>query len=707
MADNGPMNEAQEAARQRLKLSNPQLYYEGMKLEARERMRKKNPKQYEKLIAEENAEKEMNRPKINPPSQPLIPVISESSNVIMTTLNFSNAKKKVTVQLELTEESRILAKIIPPDSFVVSFCKNKFKNAQIHGLGGVIIDWPDHKNFIDNVAPFLPQYNITFDDLPKFVVELYIQDKKKKHQSKEEIITSCEELVEPHLLAKMFPFQKEGLYYGVSKEGRCLICDEMGLGKSIQGLAIARYYRCEWPLLIVCPKTVHYSWRDTFSTFLPEYDMSKVFIIEKKSDTLPYDRSNQNVIIVSYTLLDHISSEFHRVGANVVIFDESHCLKNASAVRTAAAKKISRVCGRRILMSGTPALSRPEELHSQLDIIDSKLTPRFHTYGARYCNGKTGKYGFDTSGSSHPVELAALLNKFFMIRRKKSDVLKDLPEKLVKVHYLRGPRVDESMKRLSKEAKELSSIKSKFENSATKSEKESEANLNIMEYYRLTGQLKAKLTSEYVFDTYFDEDVERRKIIIFAHHRCVLDEYEAQCAKKRIGYMRIDGQVVGPKREEAINKFQTDPECYMAILSITAANAGITLTASSTVIFAELHWNPGFLQQAENRVHRIGQKNFVNIIYIVCENTADDHIFPLIKSKMEILGQLTLNSSDFKDSATSVTNCTNQTKLTKFFAKLTNTENENSVSDRYVIDNKRIKDPDQNDEPALKKPRNY
>lgn len=118
------------------------------------------------------------------------------------------------------------------------------------------------------------------------------------------------------------------------------------------------------------------------------------------------------------------------------------------------------------------------------------------------------------------------------------------------------------------------------------------------------------------------------KLLVFAHHMAVLDGLQATCARARVGFIRIDGKVPGLERQKLVNQFQNDPAIKVAVLGLTAAGQGLTLTAASTVVFAELHWTPGVLVQAEDRAHRIGQRGAVNVIYLVAQG--DDGIDSLL-----------------------------------------------------------------------------
>ena len=160
---------------------------------------------------------------------------------------------------------------------------------------------------------------------------------------------------------------------------------------------------------------------------------------------------------------------------------------------------------------------------------------------------------------------------------------------------------------------------------------------SFMVAYRLTGEAKVKGVCEFV-ETLFDNGA---KFLIFAHHQSVVEVISKFLLEKKIGHVRIDGKVRPEQRHERVKAFQEDPKVRCAVLSIMAASQGITLTAASTIVFAELTWTPSILSQAEDRAHRIGQKNSVNIYYMNGRGTVDDHIFSLLHSKSLITSDVT------------------------------------------------------------------
>jgi len=385
-----------------------------------------------------------------------------------------------------------------------------------------------------------------------------------------------------------------------------------------------------------------------------------VTVIEKNGDPLPSRHCCNSVVIMSYdqmTSRDLTGTSFH-----ILIFDESHMLKDRKAKRTIVASSLAKNAQRVLLLSGTPALSRPAELFTQLRLLDSKTFHSFVDFAMRYCDGRQGRFGLEAKGCTNSTELAVILQRTCMIRRLKKDVLNDLPAKRRTIVYLPPSDIESRLAALRSARTACSSVSQGNEHAL------------LMSYYAETGTAKANSVSKHIVEQFFgDEEVEKRKIIVFAHHAIVLDTLCMSLAKKAIGYIRIDGSTIGQRRRSLVQQFQNNPETLCAVLSVTAAGLGITLTAASVVVFAELHWNPGILIQAEDRAHRVGQHDSVCCQYMLAEGTADDQIWPLVQNKLDVLNRVKLSADSFRDTTKSrLEPCPNeqQTRLTSFFERL-------------------------------------
>jgi hypothetical protein len=125
----------------------------------------------------------------------------------------------------------------------------------------------------------------------------------------------------------------------------------------------------------------------------------------------------------------------------------------------------------------------------------------------------------------------------------------------------------------------------------------------------------------------------------FVFQKDVIDGLCSVLDENKKPHIRIDGSTPSSQRQALVDLFQTTPTCRVAVLSITAAGVGLTLTAASNVFFAELFYNPGALMQAEDRAHRIGQNDTVNVQYLVARNTIDEHLFRILNTKIAVLGE--------------------------------------------------------------------
>uniref|UniRef100_A0A8C6Q7X5 SWI/SNF-related matrix-associated actin-dependent regulator of chromatin subfamily A-like protein 1 n=1 Tax=Nothobranchius furzeri TaxID=105023 RepID=A0A8C6Q7X5_NOTFU len=483
---------------------------------------------------------------------------------------------------------------------------------------------------------------VEVEPLPRAVIQVFSASFDGKEARSLAVPEADLSSIDPILTSSLMPFQKEGVNFAVSKQGRLLLADDMGLGKTLQAICIAAYYRNEWPILVVAPSSVRFTWAEAFRRWLPSLSPDSINVVVKASDDMRCGLVN----IISYDLLSRMSQK-QQAGTlfNVLIMDESHFLKNMKTARCKAALPLLKAAKRVILLSGTPAMSRPSELYTQILAVKPSLFPRLHEFGVRYCDAHQNDWGWDYSGSSNLGELKLLLEECLMLRRLKSDVLSQLPAKQRKVVTMTLDGISSRTKTaLTAAAKELTRChRSKTE------EKEA-----LLVFYNHTAEAKLHAIMDYITDML---ECGRQKFLVFAHHKLVLDHIVAELVKKDVGFIRIDGSTPSAERHQLCEHFQFSSNVCVAVLSITAANMGLTLHSADLVVFAELSWNPGVLIQAEDRVHRIGQTSNVDVHYLVAKGTADDHLWyvyqvedPKQKSIMEMF-QRSFSADDGLDEA--------------------------------------------------------
>ncbi|NWX22953.1 SMAL1 protein, partial [Aegotheles bennettii] len=481
--------------------------------------------------------------------------------------------------------------------------------------------------------------SVEVEPLPAAVIQTFAAQIERA-TSQADIPDADLSVVDSKLVTSLMPFQREGVNFAILRNGRLLLADDMGLGKTIQAICIAAYYRKEWPLLVVTPSSVRFTWAEAFHRWLPSLSPGSTNVIVTGKDNLTGSLIN----IVSFDLLSKMDKQLKST-FQVVIIDESHFLKNIKTARCQAAMSVLKAARRVILLSGTPAMSRPAELYTQIAAVQPAFFPQFHSFGLRYCDARKLPWGWDYSGSSNLTELKILLEESIMIRRLKSDVLSQLPAKQRKMVVVAPEGISAKTKAvLAAEAKKMAKgYKNK--------QKEKEA---LLLFYNRTAEAKIHSVIEYILELL---ESGNNKFLVFAHHKIVLDAIVAELEKKCVDYIRIDGSTPSAERQSLCQKFQFSEKQVVAVLSLTAANMGITLSAADLVVFAELFWNPGILIQAEDRAHRIGQTSSVNVHYLVAKGTADDFLWPMIQEKIKVLGEAGLSETNFSETAESTNYC--------------------------------------------------
>lgn len=454
-----------------------------------------------------------------------------------------------------------------------------------------------------------------------FEIDPTLEEYLKQVKARRVQVEDLPELEVPGLKRELFPFQKQGVAFIESRGGRALIGDEMGLGKTIQALAWLQLHPEKRPAIILCPASLKLNWakelRDTLST----RDMVQIL-----QGTKPYPITG-SIIIINYDILNNWIKTLQAINPKVIIMDETHYIKNSSAIRTKAAKKLAKDIPHVIALTGTPIVNRPVEGFNIFQILDRNQFPNFWTYVHRYCGARHNGFGWDFSGATNKEELNQILTSTIMIRRRKADVLKDLPEKLFSFVPM---ELDNKKEYSTAELEFIEYLRGVKGKEAAEKAKKAEHLVKIEALKQLAVKGKMKQAINWIKD--FIED--GSKLVVFAVHKEVIDQLMKEFKEIAV---KIDGSTPIPERHKAVEVFQSDPNIKLFIGNIQAAGVGLTLTAASAVTFLELPWTPGELQQAEDRCHRIGQKNSVNIYYLLAENTVEYKLAKLLDRKKEVL----------------------------------------------------------------------
>nr|QYA18790.1 RuvB-like chromatin remodeling ATPase [Clandestinovirus] len=474
----------------------------------------------------------------------------------------------------------------------------------------------------------------------------------------------------------ILPYQKESVEFAVKNDGKIFIADDMGLGKTLQAISIMMHYRSEWPLLIMAPSTLCSQWKYEMERWIPELKpppppppVGKRKPKKDKGHDHPVRWIKDGktplggiVDVIPYTLLDSKIEELMAIGYKCIIADECHYLKNKKAQRTKNAITVGKKAQRKVMLSGTPILNFPADLYSQLKFLDvgeklyqsvvnanpadrrgmdngGKLFDNWTSFTTRYCNGHLNQFReWDVRGVTNPEELHRVLTDVCLIRRRKDDVLTQLPPKFRRAHYIdiapgQAKEIQKALDDIRIRAQNLAKLPAaQIRKAIFEMMKQGQMK---MEVFRKNAEAKAEPSRKYIREVLQNTD---HKFLVFAHHRAMMDEIEAELTEhaQKINvpdfHIRIDGNTKDD-RHKLVQYFQTQPQCRVALLSITAAGVGLTLTAAPEVIFAELYWNPAAMLQAEDRIHRIGQTQNCNITYLVARDSFDDRMWKILNRK--------------------------------------------------------------------------
>lgn len=433
---------------------------------------------------------------------------------------------------------------------------------------------------------------------------------------------------------KLYPYQKEAVNFLAFKD-RALLADDMGLGKTCCSLLALPE---NVPVIIISPASVKFNWETEINIWRPEY---KVTICEgKNSFSFP---NNGEIVIINYDILpvwlkdkEEISEEIkEKLSKIYIIADEFHLVKNYKASRSQKVKQLGKHCKVLWALTGTPLMNRPQDLYGILDAGGMPALGNWNKFVGLF-NGYKNKWGGYEFGMPGP-EVSERLKRI-MLRRLKSDVLKDLPDKVYKII-----EVDINSKDILNNLNNFI-IKNAINNGLVKNEKDAKSNwdkviselettdLPSFEEFSSIRALLAKSRIPAMLEIVESYEESSVPLIVFSAHRAPIDELG-----NRDGWKVITGDTKANERRDIVIDFQAGKLKGIA-LTITAGGVGLTLTHASNMLFIDLDWVPGNNLQAEDRFRRISQKaNSLLIMHMQSKHPLDRHVQNLIRKKMDLM----------------------------------------------------------------------
>lgn len=406
-------------------------------------------------------------------------------------------------------------------------------------------------------------------------------------------------------------------------------------GKTVEALSWMVYANA-YPALYVVNAPTKLQWQEAYRKWVgaTKKHYPDVDVLSGKT---PHTLSHNKSYIINWDILSDWQYELAKVGFRLLVGDEVQAIGNPQSQRAQAFVYLSKVIPHLIGMSGTPAMSKPLQFYTLLNIVEPSVFRNYYSFANRYCDPQTDGYGTKYNGASHVEELHELLVGC-MLRRTKSEVMKDLPPKVMEVVPL---EVDESaLAAYYEDERDTFSDKEPVGN-----EKKESARNKVAHLLRSAYALKEKSMIKWIED-FLDTG---EKLLLFAWHRSVVEvlydtfkEYNPVC---------IYGGMSSKDRDSARTTFIENNKCRLVVANILAGGVGIDgwQDVCSNVAFAEFAHTPNLHRQAEDRLHRSGQCNSVTSYYLIAPNTIDTEAIEVLDSRAKMLDGVL----DGKETATS------------------------------------------------------
>lgn len=422
-----------------------------------------------------------------------------------------------------------------------------------------------------------------------------------------------------------------------------ILADDMGLGKTIQVLALLQAYKDEAEsekddaaeehrlcALVVCPASVVYNWIDEIHNFVPELRAAALAGTRPQRKAILRDHGQYDILVTSYDLLKRDIDLYEEISFSHEILDEAQFIKNAKAIAAKSVKLIK--ASHRIALTGTPVENRLSELWSIFDYLMPGFLYNYESFRKTY-EVPISKYSDPNATESLSRMIAP-----FVLRRKKKDVLKDLPDKIEEVRYARLE--DEQRRLYDGQAVRISRL----------IEEKGDFNTGKIEILaELTRIRQICCDPTLIFDDYEGSSTKRQacidlvrsaaegghKMLLFSQFTSMLELLEEDLRSEGIAYYKLTGATSKEERLRLVKAFNSD-EVPVFLISLKAGGTGLNLTGADIVIHYDPWWNLAAQDQATDRAHRIGQTKDVTVFRLIAKDTIEEKIIKLQETKKEL-----------------------------------------------------------------------
>ncbi len=458
-----------------------------------------------------------------------------------------------------------------------------------------------------------------------------------------------------HLAHILRPYQVSGfqwLNYLSEVSWGGILADDMGLGKTVQALSFLHHYKHEHGklrALVVCPTSLMFNWENEIKKFTP----SLTWYIHHGSTRSQQLEAFQSadVVITTYGTLRSDIQLFTEAEFDYVILDESQAIKNPHSKVTKAASLLN--AKNRLCMSGTPLQNNTFDMFAQMNFLNPGMLGSMEFFRQEFA------VPIDKFGEKEQKEHLRKLLYPFILRRTKEQVAKDLPEKTETILFCEMEKEQRKIYDAYRNDYRDKILGTVEEKGANKSQLtilqglmklrqicDSPAIVNDEEKYPNVSVKLEELGRE------ISENIGDHKALVFSQFLGMLALIKEKMKELGIDYAYFDGSTSALDREKAIQRFQTDDNCRVFLISLKAGGVGLNLTAADYVYIVDPWWNPAVEQQAIDRTHRIGQTKNIFAYRMICKDTVEDKILKLQERKRALAAELITDDTTFVKSLT-------------------------------------------------------
>lgn len=553
--------------------------------------------------------------------------ISEGSgNYLEFTFNIENVNedeyKKI---IEAFKENRKFFKL-KDESFI------DFREEEVKNLFNLIDSLSDDTDIKSNEIKVHKSKSIFLNECLKDNNLLFIEgrDIVKHISNKIENLEKIDYKVPEELKATLRDYQLTGFKWFKTLshyEFGGILADEMGLGKTIQTIAFLLSEKNK-KSIIITPTSLIYNWRSEFEKFAPTMNIKVVHGNKENREFTKDEIKDIDVLITTYGTLRNDHDLYDDITFDFCIIDEGQNIKNPLSQSSEVVKELKAKV--KFALTGTPIENNLIELWSLFDYILPGYLYSKRKFQDKFMKGENGS-----------EELKKLIRPF-ILRRLKSDVMSELPDKIEKRFLI---EMTEEQKKVYKAYVDDVNVKMKEKDFTTDK-------ITIFSYLTKLRQLtldpsiliegytggsgKIDVTVELIQDFI----KEKHKILLFSQFTSVLDSIKKVLEAEGIEYFYLDGSTKASERVQLVNEFNESNKVKIFLISLKAGGTGLNLTSADVVIHFDPWWNPAIEDQATDRAHRFGQKNVVEVIKLIAKGSIEEKIIKLQESKKEIINEI-------------------------------------------------------------------